>query len=58
MDIGGQVAGWQAPLPRVVLRLRAVEVVRRPAGVPRIGQRVSQEPGATIGPLDTADDML
>lgn len=35
-DIGGQVAGRQAPLPRVVLLLRFVEVVRRPAGVSRI----------------------
>ena len=34
---------------------RSVEVVRRPAGVPRIGQCVSQEPAS--GSLDTASDI-
>src|SRR5258708_40062501 len=55
MDIGGQVAGRQAPLPRVVLPLRVVEVVRGPAAVPGIGQRVSQKPAS--GSLDAADDV-
>src|SRR5215813_12584741 len=52
-DVGGQVVMWQAPFTGTVLPLRSVEVVRRPSGVPRIRQGVSQEPAS--GSLDTAD---
>jgi hypothetical protein len=55
MDIGGQVARRQAPLPRVVLPLRVVQVVRGPAGVPGIGRGLSQKPAS--GSLDAADDV-
>src|SRR5580692_5064639 len=54
-DIGGQLAVRQAPLPGVVVPLGVVEVVRRPAGVPGIGQRVRQEPAS--GSLDAADHV-